>query len=383
MPQRRETQSGGSRFSGRTETTRKSSAYAPDFGRKFIDKGFSLADPNTRAANDREWNEVLIQPRPSLSPSRMSDGHHRRFVTAVYRARNEDEVMAHVLPTIVGEPRYPSGQNVRFGNLDPLADGLVVPQPDYYEGEDIGPGSRQLRDQLNKSIVPSNHEDYPFLPNFFTEAKGRDGTIGVAQRQAAHDGAVGARAMHRTENHGRRQERFDNKARTLSSILDGAGHLDIFSHHVSKPTRRGALPQTHMTPLRSYSLTDNPETFRQGVGAYRNASDYAHHHRTETIKNAHRRSGIVTPRPLSISPRPTLTPLSCQTPAAESSDSDTDSSSEAEDTDGSDHRASSRARAKGKVLKPKVVFASPQRLAQRDSSPPRRELRPRRRTRRS
>lgn len=347
------------------------------------DSGILPANPDTRAANDREWNEVLIQPRPSLSPSRISDGHHRRFVSAVYRARNEEDVITDVLPTIIGGPRYPAGRNVRFKNLDPLVDGLVVPQPDYYQGEDTGAGSRQLRDQLNKSIVPSRHEDYPFLPNFFTEAKGRDGTISVAQRQAAHDGAVGARAMHCTENHGRRRESFDNKARTVSSIFDGAGHLSIFSHHMSKPTGRGLLPQTHMTPLRSYSLTDSPDTFRQGVSAYRNASDYAHHHRTETIKNAHRRSGIISPRPLSISPRSTLTPLSCQNPVAESSDSDTDSSSESEDSDGSDLRASSRARVKGKTLKPKVVFASPQRPAKRASSPPRRELRPRRRTGRS
>ena len=367
MPSRRDTRS------GRTDTTRLS-AYSTGFGPKLKDNGIFLPDPNIRAANDREWNEVLIQPRPSLSPSRMSDGHHRRFVSAVYRAHDEDEVMTKVHPEIVGKDRYRSGQNVRFGNLAPLADGLVVPKPDYYEGEDAGEGNRQLRGQLSTYIVPHEDRDI-FLPNFFTEAKGPDGTTRVARLQAAHDGAIGARAMHRTENHGRRQERFDNKARTVTSILDGTGHLDIFSHHVSKPTGRGALPKTYMTPLRSYSLTDSPESYGQGVGAYRNASDHAHHHRTESIKNAHRRSKIISPRPLSISPRPTLTPLSCQN---QSSGSDTDSSSEAEDSDGSDHRASSRGRAKGKTLKPKVVFASPQRPAKRGSSPPRRELRPRR-----
>ena len=375
--------SGRSSHSLGTGLSRRSSAYQSEFAYHLEDAGISLPNRKHRASNQQEWNEVLIQPRQSLSPSRMSDGHYHRFVDAVDDAGNEADIMSNVLPTIVGNRRYPSGYNVRFNNLDPVAEGLVVPQPDYYEGEHRGLGSRQLRSQLDKSIVPSRQQGYPFLPNFFTEAKGREGAIGVAQRQAAHDGAVGARGMHLTENHGRRRERFDNKARTVSSILDGAGHLDIFSHHVSKPAGRGAPPETHMTPLRSYSLTDTPESFRQGVGAYRNASDYAHHHRTETIKNAHRRSGIVSARPLSISPRPTLTPLSCQTPAAESSDSDTDSSSEAEDSDGSDHRASSRARAKGKTLKPKAVFASPQRPAKRASSPPRRELRPRRRTGRS
>ena len=371
---------GRSSHSTATPLSRRASAYNTEFAYQLIDSGISLPSRRHPASNHQEWNEVLIQPRRSLSPSRMSDGHHHRFVDAIDDACIEAAVMSNVLPRIVGERRYSSSYNMRFGNLDPVADDLVVPQPDYYEGESIGLGSRQLRDQLHKSIVPSRQQHFPFLPNFFTEAKGPDGTVGVAHLQAAHDGAVGARGMHRTENLGRRRETFDNKARTVSSILDGAGHLRIFSHHISKPTGRGYPPQTHMTPLRSYSLTDSPETFRQVLGAYRNASDHAHHHRTETIKNAHRRSGIITPRPLSIAPRPNLTPLSCQTPVAESSDSDTDSSSEAEDSDGSDHRASSRARAKGKTLKPKVVFASPQRPAKRASSPPRRELRPRRRT---
>ena len=377
------TRSGRSPYSVGTGHTRRSSAYHPQFAHHLIDAGIGPPSRRHPAANHQEWNEVLIQPRRSLSPSRMSDGHYHRFVDAVDVARNESEVMSGVFPKIIGDHRYPFRGNIPLGNLDPIADGLVVPQPDYYEGEDIGPGSRQLRNQLHKSIVPSVHEDYPFLPNFFTETKGLEGTLGVAQRQAAHDGAVGARGMHRAENHRRRREIFDNKARTASAILHGAGGLRIFSHHLSKPTIRGAPPQTHMTPLRSFDLTDSPETFRQGLGAFRNASDHAHHHRAETIRNAHRRSGIITPQPLSTAARPTLTPLSCQTPAADSSDSDTDISSESEESDESDHGVSSRARAKGKTLKPKVVFASPQRPAKRQSSPPRRELRPRRRTGRS
>ena len=362
-----------------TGLSRRSSAYDSSFADHLHDGGISLPSRRHRAANHSEWNEVLIQPRQSLSPSRMSDGHYHRFVDAAEDAITEADVRQDVMPFL--RTRNPSRRDVKFTNLEPVARGVVVPQPDYYEGEAIGPGTRQLRAQLNSYIVPSkNAYNKVFLPNFFTEVKGPEGVFGVAQRQAAHDGAVGARGMHRTENHGRRREKFDNKARTASAVLHGAGHLDIFSHHLSKPTQRGGPPQTYMTPLRSYSLTDSPETYRQGLGAYRNASDYAQHHRTESIKNAHRRSKIISPRPLPISPRSTLTPLSCQN---QSSGSDTDSSSEAEDSDGSDHRASSRGRAKdktlkGKTLKPKVVFASPQRPAKRNSSPPRRELRPRR-----
>lgn len=353
---------------------KRSSAYSPNFGQLLADSGVSLVNRNHKAANHREWNEVLIQPRPSLSPSRMSDGHYDRFLEAIDGAENEDEVMAQVFPKIVGKPKHPYRYNTRLGNLEPLREGIAIPQPDYYEGDLIGPGSRQLRKRLNKSIVPSACTHYPFLPNFFSEAKGPDGSLAVAQRQVCHDGALGARAMHRVENLGRREESFDNKARTASVILHGAGNLDLFSHHLSQPGGPGLPSQTHMTPLRSFNLADTPSAFRQGVGAFRNASDYASKHRKEAIENAHRRARILTPEPPTPAPRSTRRPLSCQL----SSDSETNSSSSEEESDDGNAREFLRARPKGKVPKPQVVTATPTRLAKRKSAPPTRKLRPRR-----
>ena len=381
MPSRGGRKSSGQGTLADTEKTPRVSAYSPNFAQILADNGVSQASRSHRAANHHEWNEILIQPRPSLSPSRMSDGHYDRFVKAIDEAENEGEVMSHVLPKIVGNPRYPSRQNVQLGNLDPIAERLVAPQPDYYEGDLPGLGNRQLRRQLDTSIVPSSRKHHPFLPNFFVEAKGPDGSLAVARRQACHDGAIGARAMHSVENLGRRREVFDNKARTASAILHGAGNLDLFSHHLSPPMGDGTLSETHMTPLRSFNLADTPGSFRQGVGAFRNASDYTHQHRKHSIENAHRRNGIVTPAPPSIASRSTRRPLSCQAPIVESSDSDCSSSSE-DDSDDDNYKESSIARPKGKVLKPKVVTATPKRLARRDPSPPRRELRPRRGSRR-
>ena len=227
----------------------------------------------------------------------MSDGHHERFLKAIDNAETEHEVMSHVFPKIVGEPRSPSRENARLKNLEPLRKGIVVPQPDYYEGDLPGLGNRQLRKRLDKSIVPSSHKHYPFLPNLFAEAKDPDGSMAVAQRQACHDWALGARAMHRVENLGRGKECFDNKARTASVVLHGAGNLRFFSHHVSQPRGSGNPMQTHMTPLRSFSLDDTPDTFRQGVGAFRNASEYARQLRKDSIEDAHRRNRILTPQP--------------------------------------------------------------------------------------
>ena len=362
----------------KNEKIKRASAYTPNFAQKLADRGFSMVKRSHRPANHREWNQALMQPRPSLSPSRMSEGHYNRFVEAIEEAENEDEVMTHVLPEIVGRRKHPSRQNVQLGNLDPLMEGIVIPQPDYYQGHTPGPGNRQLRQRLERSIVPSSHAHYPFLPNFFAEAKGPDGSPAVAQRQACHDGALGARAMHRLENLERRGEVFDNKARTASIAYHGPGDLHMYTHHISQPGGPRTLPQTHMTPLRSFSLADSPDTFRRGIGAVRNAADYACQLRKDSIADAHRRSRIITPEPLSTGSRPRRTPLSCQTREAESSDSDSGSSSEEEESDDGSYGGSSRARPRGRLLQPNIVTATPKRLAGRDPSPPRRELRSRR-----
>lgn len=383
MPRKAGKKSAGKKSSGQrgpddpeiTEGPKRASAYTPNFAQRLADAGIPSVSRDYRAANHREWNEALTQRRPSLSPSRMSDGHYYRFVRDADRAETEGEVMSHVFPKLVGEPRQLSRQNVKLTNLYPLTKDIVVPQPDYYEGHLPGLGNRQLRERLEKDIVPSSHKHYPFLPNFFAEAKSREGSLAVAQRQALHDGAVGARAMHRLENLERPQEVFDNKARTASVIYHGAGNLDIFNHHLSQPRGSGTPSQINMTPLRSFNLADSPATFRQGVGAFRNASDYASQHRRDSIEAAHRRSRIITPQPPTIGARPTRTPLSCQQPVAESSDSDSGSSSEEEESDDGTYKGSSRARPRGRVLAPNIVTATPKRLASRDLSPPRRELR--------
>ena len=373
MPSKRQQKSLGRKDS---DESKRSSAYTPNFAQKLIDNGVFMVNPDDRAANHQEWNEVLVQPRPSLSPSRMSDGHYNRFVKAVYDTQNEDEVMSRVFTQVVGDPRYPSRQNARLGNLDPIAENVVVPQPDWYEGDVPGPGNRQLRKQLAKSIVPSAEEHYPFLPNFFAEVKGPEGRTSVAQRQACHDGALGARAMHRLENLGRKEEVFDNKARTATATFD-SGNLTLFSHHVSRPKGPGYPSQTHMAPLRTFALADTPSSFRQGVGAFRNAEDYAGQLRKDSIEDAHRRNRILTPRPTR---KPDLIPLSCQAGTLESSEPDSSSSSEEEEkSDDGQYRSFSKARPKRKQLKPRIVTVAPKRRAKRDLSPPRRrELRPRR-----
>ncbi len=221
MPPTDERKSSGRNGLDEAEKTRRSSEYTPNFGQMLVDSGISLVSRGHRAANHEEWNEALIQPRPSLSPSRMSDGHYDRLVNAIEEADTRDEAMSKVFTKIVGESRYPSRQKTKLGNLDPIGDSLVVSQPDHYEGEPPGPGNRWLRKELEGSIVPSSHTHYPFMPNLFAEVESPHSRYAVSQRQARHDGALGARAMHQVENLGRNGEVFDDKARTASVIYSG------------------------------------------------------------------------------------------------------------------------------------------------------------------
>ena len=346
---------------------KRSSAYDGNFAQHLSDNYVFPPDIDHQPANYRDWEEVLIQPRASLSPSRNSDASYKSFVRAVGKAQNEDEVMRDVFPRIIGKGRPPSGQNVQFGHITALTPKIVVAKPDYYEGNLPGPGNRTLRERLNRSIIPSTHKDLPFLPTFFAEAKGSDGTIIVAERQLRHDGALGERAVHSVQSLGR-GEKYDNKARTASAILHGRGNLDMFTHHMTQPGGHGTPAHTYMTPLGSYSLKHSARSFREGRTALRNTSDRAHQIREHAVRGANRRLGISTPEGSPIASRSTRRPLSCQAPIFESSDSDSHSSSE-EDSDDDNDKVSSRLRSKGKLLKPKIVSAAPKRAARRDPSP--------------
>ncbi|KKZ63511.1 hypothetical protein EMCG_02170 [[Emmonsia] crescens] len=61
-----------------------------------------------------------------------------------------------------------------------------------------------------------------------------------------------------------------------------------------------------MTPLRSFAMTNNPDTFRSGACAYRNARDWAKEQRDELIKSANERHTQARSELLSTSSEPTI-----------------------------------------------------------------------------
>jgi len=241
-----------------------------------------------KPGNWRELQDALANPRPSLSPSRFSDGAFDRFCEAEAEARNEDGVNRETLPTILGEKRrdYPSAGNVRFTNVDDMApDVFKKAQPDLYWGARPEQIDRRVRQDLNHHIVPSTKDTYPAAPNFFLEVKGPDGSAAKKTMQACYAGAIGTRGIHALQGYGQPEPTYDNKAYTFSSTYHD-GTLKMYSHHPTEPSRPGESPQYHMAKLGGWELTGSRQTFRDGVGAFRNARDLTREQRDMLIDQA-------------------------------------------------------------------------------------------------
>ncbi|PVH94218.1 hypothetical protein DM02DRAFT_618786 [Periconia macrospinosa] len=285
-----------------TTKTKSTGVYDRDFQQHIIDHdvyphGYRHPDGSVPAKpnNHGEVNQILAQPRPSLSPSIFNDEEFEKFVQADADAAKEKQVSESVIPIIegkIGDTKCRSG-GIPFTNLDPLTDGtLKSGNPDIYYGARPEQLSRKVRDDLSSRIIPSTQHDLPMAPNFFLAAKGPDGSLAVAGRQACYDGALGARGMHSLQSYGQDEPVYYNNASTITSIYHG-GHLKMYTSHVAPPRSPGGRPEYYMHQLKGWSMTGDLETFRQGASAYRNARDWAEKQRDEAIMQANERANPV------------------------------------------------------------------------------------------
>ncbi|KAL9120286.1 MAG: hypothetical protein Q9187_003157 [Circinaria calcarea] len=289
-----------------TKTTESSGPYSRNFQQKLIDNGIypeRYKYPDGRVLpkpdNLKEINEILLQPRPSLSPSRFSNENFEEFQEADAHISKENKATKTVIPAIEGkitDNKCVEG-DVLFTNLTPPTnDMLTAAKPDLYYGARPEQLDRRVRDDLSGYIIPSTQDDLPIAPNFFLAAKGPNGTDAVARRQACYDGALGARGMHSLQLYGENEPVYDNNAYTITSIYS-AGQLKLYTSHPTQPTNPEDRSEYCMTQLKGYSMTSDPETFRQGATAYRNARDWAEDQRDEAITRANKRANDSEGRP--------------------------------------------------------------------------------------
>lgn len=282
-----------------TRSTRSTGPYDRAFQQHLIDHkilpdGYEYPDGRSppEPANMEEIVCALAQFRGSLSPSKFSNEDFRKFKRADTHASKEREVTSTVIPIIegsVGDRKCVSGE-IPFTNLDNLTDETLVPgNPDLYYGARPEQIDLDIRRELEGQIVPSTQYDLPIAPNFFLEVKGPDGSLSVASRQAAYDGALGARAIRSLQSYRVPEPLYDNKAYTITSTYHG-GTLKMYTSHPIPPLSAGGQPGCAMTQINTWGLTGDATSYRKGAAAYRNARDWAKQQRDNAIRQANEKA---------------------------------------------------------------------------------------------
>ncbi|KAL5339771.1 hypothetical protein BJX70DRAFT_387775 [Aspergillus crustosus] len=251
----------------------------------------------------------LGAPRPSLawSPGTLKK-EFCKFRLLNANARDDQLVIKDILPVLEDPSSLCTGGAHPFRNLDALTDGsLAAATPDFYHGIHSEQLDHAIRDKLEHKIVPTTNSTRPIVPNFFFEAKGEEGSDAVVKRQACYNGALGARATHALQQFSERDDdtndtsstpapppaSHDQKAYTMTTTFKD-GSLGLYTTHPAKP-RSGPSGNSaqrdsdySMTQVGKWALDGTPETFRDGITAYRNARDLARKYRYRVVKRANK-----------------------------------------------------------------------------------------------
>lgn len=200
--------------------------------------------------------------------------------------------MSKAFPIIAGGARIPHSENLPFGNLQDLTDGSITKaQPDFYDGARPAELIKHIREELGAFIVPSTNTTAPCLPNFFTEGKNPNGNAAVCKRQALYDGALGARGVHELRSYIDPETAHDSNAYTITSTFHGStGDLTIYSTHPAPSSNSANSIEYRMTQINGWKMTGNPDAFRQGAAALRNARDWAKEKREDLVAAANRKA---------------------------------------------------------------------------------------------
>ncbi|KAH7148314.1 hypothetical protein EDB81DRAFT_841935 [Dactylonectria macrodidyma] len=283
--------------SGRTKPmmhTKGDTPYDANFRQHIADHGiftvgYKYLDgrPLPKPENFKEILEALAKPRASLNE--FSEEDYDKHADIITNVSNEKHVMNSVITCLEGdatENKFISG-GVRFRNLSDITDGTLGDgTPDQYHGARPEQLHRTIRQELNKSIIPSTRKDLPITPNFFLEAKGPGGTLGVAILQACYYGALGARGIHNLRCYrSLASTAYDNKAYTIT-VTYVAETLTIYAIH---PIRVDERTELIMTRLCAFALNGGLKIFREAATAYRNAIDWAAQQRNLVIRQVNER----------------------------------------------------------------------------------------------
>lgn len=284
-------QSQGTRASGVSldplQKIKKFTAYDKNFEQCLIDSGIP---PRGRGPKPENWHDLnirLARRRPSLSQSQFSEEDFQNFWRNIQNAKNEAEVAMHVFPIIRGNSAIIFGHKRTFNNLTPLNEQLAAASPDFFDGSLPANLDLRVRNELGNYIMPSKKLDTPLLPNFFLEIGGPEGSPAVLPRQITQDLAYGARALLEMQSYSNGSREYDGNAYTIGSVYYGnCSLLKFFTMHLTQPADLTGRPIYHVIPIRSFDLTQDAATCRDGITWFRNSRDFAKEVRDAAIAHA-------------------------------------------------------------------------------------------------
>ncbi|KAG5801102.1 hypothetical protein H9Q74_011604 [Fusarium xylarioides] len=279
-----------------TSKSKRSSAYDANFEQHLINNNiypplyrFPDGCRTPKPANWEEIRRVLRAPRASLSPSRIPESAFEDFQVK-NTTKSEGTVMRSVVPILAGDADILNEGHLPFVNLDSITKNTTVnPVPDFFDGAEPAAVDRQVREDLDRIIVPTKRASVPLAPNFLLEAKSPAGSLEVAERQAVLDGAHGALMMHALKNYLEKEDAYDGNAHAFTATLLG-GFLKLYAHHVTAPTAHGQRPHYHTTQIKAYALTGDDDFWLEGTAAFRNLRSLAESYRNHIIEMANKRA---------------------------------------------------------------------------------------------
>lgn len=260
----------------------------PHYKQHLMDCGVSFMG-GPKPKNLQELKTRLGTRRPSLSGSRFSQQDFEKLERYNQLAETEAEALANVLPIIKGNSTLFSCQKRIFNNLKPLDNKFAAATPDFYDGslsENLDP---RVRNDLEDLIVPCKDFSSTLLPNFFLEMNGSKGDAESLILQLTRDLVCGARAMLAIQSYSNGDRSYDGNAYTIGSSYNGASAiLKFYTVIVTQPADPTERPTYHMIKIKTFDLTEDAETCRDGINWFRNARDFAKDVRDGAIASANR-----------------------------------------------------------------------------------------------
>ncbi|KAF5020417.1 hypothetical protein F66182_7544 [Fusarium sp. NRRL 66182] len=279
-----------------TVSTKRSTAYDANFRQHCKDHHiyppfYKFPDGRRppKPANLNGIRQALKVPRRSLSPSVASEEAFEEFQHK-NTTKSEGTVMRNIIPLIAGDADILNEGHLPFTNLASITEDTTVnPNPDFFDGAHPEAVDQEVREALDRIIIPTKKAGTPIAPNLFLEAKSSGGTLDVAEGQAILDGAYGTIIMHSLQNHLLDMPMYDGNAYTFTATFLG-GYLNLYAHYLTAPAAPGQTPGCHITQLKAYALTGDHEVWLEGIVAFRNMRKLAKEYRDRFIEMANSRA---------------------------------------------------------------------------------------------